>query len=49
MSTEIKVNCKDCWFRWNHEIGNDGFEQEYPYCPDCLCILEFNPETNDYR
>lgn len=49
MSREITVNCKDCGFEWTHEIGNDWFEQEYPYCPGCCKDLTFNADTNDYH
>ncbi len=48
MSTEIKVNCH-CWYNDNQEIGNDWFDQEFPFCPECWDELTYNPSTNDYR
>ena len=48
MSTQIKVNCP-CWYKDPHEIGNDWFDNEFPFCPGCWDELTLNPQTNDYR
>ena len=49
MSTEITVRCPDCWYNGQQEIGNDWFDNKYPFCPGCCKDLTFNPNTNDYR
>lgn len=49
MSREILVKCSDCGYNGPHEIWNDWFDNEFPFCPWCCRDLVYNQETNDYR
>lgn len=49
MSKEILVKCLDCDYTGPHEIWNDWFDNEFPFCPNCCKELTYNPDTNDYR
>lgn len=35
MSSEWMIHCGDCGWEWWTDWCNDGFEQDYPFCPEC--------------